>query len=150
MSAQQYYTQDKPQQGYVPIDPNAAGQQQGGAGGGGGGQYAMNQSQPYAAPSYPPPAAGPEKYQTQDPEYGGSGKWGDTAPFSQQTEQTGPRFRWKARLNDPIFLVLFVGNLIGWAVVSGLAIKTFVELNGLGGGVGGATQGGTGTSVTLD
>lgn len=56
----------------------------------------------------------------------------------------------KPRLNDPIFLALFIASVAGFAVLSGIAIKTFVDVNGLGGGLGNARQGGTGTAVTLD
>lgn len=103
----------------------------------------MKQSQPYANQSYPPQP-------NQDVEYGKDNKYGDTAPFSQATEATGARFRPKSRLKDPIFLVLFIAAVAGWAVLSALAIRTFVSVNGLGGGMGNDTQGGTGTGITLD
>jgi hypothetical protein len=124
MSAQDYY---QPQQGYAD---------------------SMKPSAPYAQTSYPPPADAPDA--TFDgkinPEYGGDQKWGDTAPFSHQTQETGARFNPKSKLRDPIFLILFLANLAGWAVVSGLAIREFVKQGGLGGTMGTST----GTSVTLD
>ncbi|RSH94165.1 Protein pns1 [Saitozyma podzolica] len=74
----------------------------------------------------------------------------DTAPFSQANEKTGARFSPRKRLNDPIFLVLFIVSVVGFAVVSGLAINTFIQLNGLGGGFGSSSSGQTGNDVTLD
>lgn len=152
MSAQEYYQSPAapppPQNAYQPN------QYAFNAPTGGGGDYAMKQSQPYAN-SYPPPAGAPagqgqgQPYQ-QDAEYGGGNKFGDTAPFSQATEKTGARFRPKSRLRDPIFLVLFLGAIIGWIVLSVIALRTFVSLDGLGGGLGNQNQGVTGTSITLD
>lgn len=148
MSAQQFYNPNAPpppQQAYQP-----AGQQQypfAQQGNGGGGDWNMKPSQPYANQSYPPPSNQPPPH---DVEYGSDNKFGDTAPFSQATEATGARFRPKSRLNDPIFLVLFIAALAGWVALSVIALKTFVNLDGLGGGHGNSTQGGTGTSITLD
>jgi len=106
--------------------------------------YGMKPSQPYAAPppGPPPPNGGYA-------ENNGNG-YQDTAPFSQATEKTGERLNPKKRLNDPIFLALFIAAVAGFAVLSGIAIKSFVDVNGLGGGFGDATQGGTGTAITLD
>lgn len=101
-------------------------------------------SQPYAAPSGNPPQSyggGQEAYNPNA---------ADPAPFSQETEKTGERFRPKKRLNDPIFLFLYLASLVGFAVLSGIAISTFVSVGGLGGGVGNDQQGGTGSSITLD
>lgn len=157
MSAQEYYQNSAPpppQQAYQPNNQQYAFNQ----GNGGGGDWSMKPSQPYADQSYAPPS-GPPHGQSYPPpsgppqgdaEYGGGNKYGDTAPFSQATEKTGARFRPKARLKDPIFLVLFIAVVAGWAVLSALAIRTFSDLNGLGGGMGNATQGGTGSSITLD
>jgi hypothetical protein len=113
----------------------------------------MKPSEPYAAPPNPPP----QQYNTNGiAEYGngnnfGAGKeYNDTAPYSQATEETGPRFRPKKRLNDVIPLVLFIAAVVGFAVVSGIAINTFIKYNGLSGGFGGRQQGGTGSAVTLN
>ena len=111
---------------------------------GGGGGYGMKQSQPYAAPTAPPPQ------NMGGAEYGNGGKQYDTAPYSQATEETGPRFRPKKRLNDVIPLVLFIAAVVGFAVLSGIAINTFIKYNGLSGGFGGRQQGGTGSAVTLN
>lgn len=76
--------------------------------------------------------------------------YGDTAPFSQANEKTGERLNPKKRLNDPIPLIFYIASLAGFAVLSGIAIKSFIDVNGLGGGFGDNTQGGTGSSITLD
>ncbi|WVQ67890.1 protein PNS1 [Kwoniella botswanensis] len=145
MSAQQFYQggynqgggYPQQQQQYQP--PQTQGQ----------GQYGMKPSQPYAPPQPPPqqPGYGDNSYH---PESGGPPAYVDTAPFSQANEKTGQRLNPRKRLNDPIFLVLFLAALAGFAVVSGIAIKSFVEVGGLGGGFGNGSQGGTGSSVTLD
>jgi hypothetical protein len=154
MSAQEYYQQPSgapppPQNAYQPNQYafNAPT-------GGQGTDYSMKQSQPYAN-SYPPPAGPPQgqpgqPQYGQDPEYGGGNKFGDTAPFSQATEKTGARFRPKSRLRDPIFLFLFIAAIAGWIVLSVISLRTFVSLDGLGGGLGNTRQGGTGTAITLD
>ncbi|WWD17512.1 protein PNS1 [Kwoniella shandongensis] len=111
-----------PQQSYAPPPPT---------------NYGMKPSQPYAATN--PETNGQPNYQYQD-----------TAPFSQANEKTGQRLNPRKRLNDPIPLVLFIAAIAGWAVVSAIAIKSFVDVNGLGGGFGNIGSGRTGTSVTLD
>jgi hypothetical protein len=106
----------------------------------------MKPSAPYAPASNqqpPPPDQGYAESQA-PPGYN------DTAPFSQANEKTGPRFAPRPRLNDPIFLVLFIASVVGFAVVSGIAISTFVKYNGLGGGFGSSAVGQTGNSVVLD
>lgn len=104
----------------------------------------MKPSAPYA-----PPPPGPPPPNGGYAENGGNG-YQDTAPFSQATEKTGARFSPKKRLNDPIFLVLFIAAVAGFAVLSGIAIKGFVDVNGLGGGFGDRQQGGTGSIITLN
>ena len=104
--------------------------------------YGMTPSAPYAAPSQPPPNNGAAEYQ--------GSKYQDTAPFSQANEKTGARFAPRKRLNDPIFLILFIAAVAGFAVVSGIAIDGFIQVNGLGGGFGSIGTGQTGNSVTLD
>ncbi|KZT21437.1 DUF580-domain-containing protein [Neolentinus lepideus HHB14362 ss-1] len=59
----------------------------------------------------------------------------------------GDRFKPKKRINDPIFLVLFVAVFAGFCVLSGIAISQWIKDGGLGGGLG---RGSTGTAVTLD
>lgn len=102
------------------------------------GNYGMQPSAPYA-----PPNTGMDESQMEHH------KMGDTAPFSQASEQTGARFRPKKRLNDPIFLVLFIVSFVGFVVLSAISITTFVKTNGLGGGFGGGA-GRTGSAVTLN
>jgi hypothetical protein len=162
MSAQEYFTnnggpppqqqQQQPQSQYnnqsynqnQAYNPNQGINTNQGFHQGGGDPYSMKQSSPYSAsPSYPSPASATPL----NVEYGGGDqKWGDTAPFSHQTEETGARFSPKSKLRDPIFLLLFIANLAGWAVVSAIAIKEFVKVGGLGGGMGNST----GSAVTLD
>ncbi|KAF8345826.1 plasma-membrane choline transporter-domain-containing protein [Amanita rubescens] len=61
----------------------------------------------------------------------------------------GDRFRPRKRINDPIFLVLFILQLLGFAALSGIAISSWISNGGLGGGLG---KGGvkTGIPVTLN
>ncbi|KAL7417547.1 DUF580-domain-containing protein [Mrakia frigida] len=61
--------------------------------------------------------------------------------------QEGERFRPKKKIQDPIFLVLFIATVLGYAAVSGIALSAWVKEGGLGGGVG---PGAGGSSVTLN
>ncbi|KAF9049737.1 plasma-membrane choline transporter-domain-containing protein [Panaeolus papilionaceus] len=61
----------------------------------------------------------------------------------------GERFKPKKRINDPIFLILFVLQFVGFAVLSAIALKTWVSSGGLGGGLG-KPGGQTGAAVTLN
>ncbi|KAI6040322.1 plasma-membrane choline transporter-domain-containing protein [Pisolithus marmoratus] len=89
-------------------------------------------SQPYAETGNPP---APYPYQTYDQ--------GDTkSPYE------GGRFQPKKRVNDPIFLILFILQLLGFAALSGIAVNGWIKVGGLGGGIGG--DGETGSSVTLN
>jgi hypothetical protein len=89
-------------------------------------------SAPYA-PSGPPPQA----YNNSG--YGGGG--GEKDPYANG------RFKPEKRVNDVVVLVLFVGQLLGFAALSGYVLYTFNKENGLGGGVG---SGKTGTRFSLD
>ena len=105
----------------------------------------MKPSQPYAPPTQTPPQ---QQYAPpSNPENGGGAQYGDTAPFSQANEKTGARFSPKKRLNDPIFLALFIAAFAGFCVLSGIAISAFIKQDGLGGGFG---KGQGGNSATLD
>lgn len=125
-----------------------------------GGYYPPPQPPPNMKPSasYAPPPGPPQQgwqQPQQPPNNGGAAEYGadkpyDGAPFSQATADTGPRFRPRKRVNDIIPLVLFIAAVVGFAVLSGIAIKTFVQYNGLSGGFGNGTQGGTGSAVTLN
>lgn len=83
-------------------------------------------SQPYAQPINPPPQ------------------------FNEDTKSPyeGGRFQPKKRVNDPIFLVLFILQLLAFAAVSAIAINGWIKIGGLGGGVGG--NGESGSAVTLN
>ncbi|TYJ52097.1 protein PNS1 [Cryptococcus floricola] len=145
MSAQQFYQggsdkQGQPQQQYAPPS--------------GGPPQDYNNQQQYAPPQGQPNynMKGSQPYAQTNPETGGQPNYqnGDTAPFSQADEKTGQRLNPRKRLNDPIFLVLFLAAIAGFAVVSGIAINSFIKVNGLGGGLGSSSSGQTGSSTTLD
>ncbi|KAK4688034.1 hypothetical protein P7C73_g2079, partial [Tremellales sp. Uapishka_1] len=140
MSAAQYYQEGQNGSGYQPPVGGPPQQRQ---------QYQEQypQQQQYQPPSQPPPTmngSAPYANEAAPPPYK------DTAPFTQATEKTGQRLNPRKRLNDPIFLILFLANVAGFAVLSGIAINSFIAVNGDGGGLGNDLQGGTGTSATLD
>ncbi|WVO22325.1 protein PNS1 [Cryptococcus decagattii] len=144
MSAQEFYQGGNPngyqQQQYAPPPGGPAQDQYRGKQ-----EYVPPQSQP---PNYNMQPSQP--YAATNPEMGGQPIYQDTAPFSQATEKTGERMKPRKRVNDIIPLILFIAAVVGFAVVSGIAIHSFVKVNGLGGGMGNSGEGGTGTSVTLD
>ncbi|KAI0743617.1 DUF580-domain-containing protein [Daedaleopsis nitida] len=86
----------------------------------------------YAPPNYPRHKAG----------YG-QGYNGD-----QKDPYAGERFKPKKRINDPIFLILFIAQFVGFIIVSVITLSKFGDAGGLGGGVGSGTQ--TGGRVTLN
>ncbi|KAF9452389.1 integral to plasma membrane protein [Macrolepiota fuliginosa MF-IS2] len=59
------------------------------------------------------------------------------------------RFKPKKRINDPIFLILFVATVLGFAALSGIALSSWISHGGLGGGLG-KPGGQTGVGVTLN
>jgi len=61
----------------------------------------------------------------------------------------GDRFKPKKKVNDPAFVVLFVLQLAGYAVLSGIVLSSWISSGGLGGGLGndGAKSG---SAVTLN
>ncbi|KAF8625430.1 hypothetical protein AX15_005390 [Amanita polypyramis BW_CC] len=69
--------------------------------------------------------------------------------YNSKSPYEGDRFRPRKRVNDPILLVLFILQLLGFAALSGIAISSWISNGGLGGGVG---KGGvkTGIPVTLN
>ncbi|KAH8119541.1 DUF580-domain-containing protein [Phellopilus nigrolimitatus] len=94
--------------------------------------YNPGPSAPYAPPSGPPPDAGAYNADYKSP-------------------YEGDRFKPKKRVKDPVFLVLFVAQLAGFCVVSGIVLSEWISSGGLGGGLGGGSSGAnTGSSVTLD
>ncbi|KAG8892407.1 putative choline transporter, neither null mutation nor overexpression affects choline transport, partial [Tulasnella sp. 403] len=96
-------------------------------------------------PQYPPPQGYPNPGQSQP--YAPS--YPQQPPQNTYAEKTGEyeRFKPKKRVNDPIFLVLFILQLAGYAVVSGLALSDWISEGGLGGGLGSDA---TGSSITLN
>ncbi|KAF9566775.1 DUF580-domain-containing protein [Agrocybe pediades] len=74
-------------------------------------------------------------------------------PLNQYSDAKDPyeggRFKPKKTINDPIFLILFVLQLLGYAAVSGIALSTWISQGGLGGGLG-KDGGKSGTAVTLN
>ncbi|KZP34479.1 DUF580-domain-containing protein [Athelia psychrophila] len=89
---------------------------------------------PGYTPNYAPPPVAP--YQQ------------DVYNNDQKSPYEGDRFKHKRRLNDPIFLVIFVLQLLGFAGLSGLVLSEWISEGGLGGGLGSGSR--TGTSVTLN
>ncbi|KAF8658257.1 hypothetical protein AX16_002033 [Volvariella volvacea WC 439] len=77
--------------------------------------------------------------QVNQPQWGGDAK----SPYD------GDRFKPKKTINDPIFLVLFILQFLGFAALSGVVLQSWVSSGGTGGGLGrpGAT---TGTAITLN
>ena len=111
---------------------------------------------PNYAPNYPPQGGFGQPQ-------GGYGYGGD-----QKDPYAGERFKPKKRINDPIFLALFIAQVsrcscsgcvahadiraacvqfIGFIIVSIITISKFGDAGGLGGGVG---KGATGGSITLN
>ncbi len=136
--------------------------------------YNYGQQQQGYPQQYPPPPGPPQGYPNQQGPYNP----GQSQPYAQpyQAPENGyksekgtgeyERFKPKKRINDPIFLVLFLAQVCrlcpnvacrrkltvslqfaGFVVVSAIAIKAWIGQGGLGGGVGGKA---TGSSVTLD
>ncbi|OCH84680.1 DUF580-domain-containing protein [Obba rivulosa] len=86
-----------------------------------------------APPHYPGPVYPPRRHQY----YG---------PVEPPTPFENDRFRPKKRINDPIFLILFIVQLVGMGVLSGIVLSEYIKQGGLGGGIGGDS----GTNVTLN
>ncbi|KAI0341911.1 DUF580-domain-containing protein [Trametopsis cervina] len=84
--------------------------------------------QPMYAPTYAPPNYPPNNY----PAPGGP------PPSDYPTEKSpfeGGRFAPKKRINDPIFLVLFLLAFIGYAAVSAIVLTSWVKNGGLQNGI---------------
>ncbi|KAJ7170550.1 plasma-membrane choline transporter-domain-containing protein [Mycena crocata] len=85
---------------------------------------------PQYAPQYAPPPGPPQPF------------YSDTkSPYEND------RFKPKKRINDPIVLVIFVLQFLGFAALSGIVISSWVKDGGLGGGLGKSKAG---TSITLN
>ncbi|KAJ7581593.1 plasma-membrane choline transporter-domain-containing protein [Mycena floridula] len=106
----------------------------------------QQQSYPPARPSYPSPtpAYGGSNYmppqEQQQPLYNTGNNYKND-PFE------GDRFKPKKKINDPVFLVLFVLQFLGFCALAGITIASFVTSGGLGGSLG---KDSTGNSVTLN
>lgn len=92
---------------------------------------------PNYAETYAPPSQGSYAY-----DQGYRGGYAD-----QKSPYEGDRFRPKKRINDPVFLILFIAQLAGMGVLAGIVISDYIKEGGLGGGIG---SGDTGNSVTLN
>ncbi|KAH9485401.1 Protein PNS1 [Psilocybe cubensis] len=99
----------------------------------------MYGQQPYPGPTPAYGSEGPYYVPPEQPLYGGDIK----DPYA------GGRFKPKKRVNDPIFLIFFVLQFLGFAAVSGVALNTWISQDGLGGGLG-KGGGQTGTVVTMN
>lgn len=88
----------------------------------------------HSAPYAPPPP--PQVYKS-----GGNGYGNEKDPYANG------RFKPEKRVNDIIFLILFVGQFLGFAGLSGYVLHTYSKENGLGGGVG---SNATGTRFSLN
>lgn len=118
----------------------------------------MYQEAPYPGPT-PPYAYGQG--------YGGYAPPQQQPLYDNKTPFDNGRFKPKKKINDPIFLILFVlqvrrlffhrrvdynllqFQLLGFAALSGIAISSWVSDGGLGGGLG-KPGGKTGTAVSLN
>lgn len=100
-------------------------------------------SQPQAAPQYQPPYHPGQSQPYAQPYQSGAQQYGS----DPKSPYEGDRFKPKTRINDPIFLILFLAQFIGYCILSGIVLSNWSSQNGLGGGVG---RGNTGTSITLN
>lgn len=104
-----------------------------------GGDQQQQQYYPQQGTPYPGPTPNYNQgYQPQENNYGEEFK---ADPYA------GERFKPKKRVNDPIFLILFLLQLAGFAALSGIVISSYIKSGGLGGGLGKSS---TGTSITLN
>jgi len=92
------------------------------------------QQQPYPGPT---PQYAPQPY---NPPYNNN---------DVKNPYEGDRFKPKKKINDPIFLIFFILQLLGFAALSGIVLHEWIAQGGLGGGLG-KTGVKTGTSVTLN
>ncbi|KAF5348744.1 hypothetical protein D9758_006837 [Tetrapyrgos nigripes] len=102
--------------------------------------YNYNSAQSPAYPPYPGPTpAYGQPYQPPQGEYATDVK----NPYE------GDRFKPKKKVNDPIFLILFIAQFLGFAALSGIVLSSWISNGGLGGGLG--TSGGqSATDITLN
>ncbi|KAK2463281.1 hypothetical protein APHAL10511_004936 [Amanita phalloides] len=69
--------------------------------------------------------------------------------YDSKSPYEGGRFKPRKRINDPIFLVLFILQLLGFAALSGVVISSWISHGGLGGGLG-KSGAKTGVPATLN
>jgi len=91
----------------------------------------------------PSPGPTPGYAPTYEPEYNSGGGGDVKDPYE------GGRFKPKKRVNDPIILIFFILQLLGFAALSGYTLHDWIGNGGLGGGLGkdGAQ---TGLPITLN
>ncbi|KAJ7680327.1 plasma-membrane choline transporter-domain-containing protein [Mycena polygramma] len=100
--------------------------------------------------AYPPYGGAPGPTPQYAPQYAAQGQYAPPSePFYSDTKSPyeNDRFKPKKRVNDPIVLVLFVLQFLGFAALSGIVISSWVKDGGLGGGLGKSK---TGTAVSLN
>jgi len=111
---------------------------------------AINPTEQWGGQAYPQQnsaAAAPAPYPGPTPNYAQPAYVPPPAPYAATKESYEvERFKPKKRINDPIFLVLFVLQFLGFVALSAIAIHSWVLNGGLGGGLGSNT----GTKVTLN
>lgn len=159
MSAAQYYNGQSGQKGYQEM-PNGGGYNNYGQQQQQGQQYYApppppqnypQNGQQYMPPnnnSVPPVAAMHSSQPYAEPQYAANMN-PDIAGKANPAQAEG-RFKPKKKLNDPIFLILFLAVFAGMVVVAALAIRQFVKYNGGDGGFGDGSEGGTGISTSLN
>lgn len=103
----------------------------------------------YQGAPYPGPTPNyPQSYPPTNP-YEQNGPLSQVYANDSKTPYDEGRFQPKKRINDPIFLILFILTVLGFAALSGIALNGWISNGGLGGGLG--RQGAqTGTAVTLN
>ncbi|KAJ3757933.1 plasma-membrane choline transporter-domain-containing protein [Lentinula raphanica] len=104
-------------------------------------QYPQNAAAPYPGPT--PNYAEPSYSQAQA-NYASGGNGGE---YKQSYE--GERFKPKKKVNDPVFLVFFVLQFLGFVALSAIAIHSWVSEGGNGGGLG-KSGASSGSDVTLN
>ncbi|KAG6900555.1 hypothetical protein C0993_009132 [Termitomyces sp. T159_Od127] len=98
-----------------------------------------NQYKPYPGPT---------------PNYGGYEGFVPEQPapppaYYRKSPHEGDRFKPKHRINDPIFLIFFVLQLLGYTALSGIVLNSWSSSNGFGGGLG-QSGGQSGTAITVN
>ncbi|KAG8884398.1 putative choline transporter, neither null mutation nor overexpression affects choline transport [Tulasnella sp. 331] len=123
----------------------------------------MSNKEYYNQPQYPIPAGAPPQepynqgYGQPPPNVSGYDP-NQSKPYAQQYQQPQTvqgekappdyeRFKPHRRIHDIPFLVLFWATFIGFVVISAIALHSWIQEGGLGGGIGGDA---TGDSITLN